>query len=90
MNHQGRPELLYLISITMLRASAMLIYCSSLVAQMVKNPPTIQETPVRSLGWEDPLEKGMEPTPVFSPAESHGQRKLAGYIPRGHRESGTT
>ena len=32
---------------------------ASLLAQMVKNPPTIQETRVRSLGWEDPLEKGM-------------------------------
>ena len=31
----------------------------SLVAQMVKNPPAMQETSVRSLGWEDPLEKGM-------------------------------
>ena len=30
----------------------------SLVAQLVKNPPAIQETWVRSLGWEDPLEKG--------------------------------
>ena len=30
-----------------------------LVAQMVKNPPAMQETQVRSLGWEDPLEKGM-------------------------------
>ena len=32
---------------------------TSLVAQMVKRLPTIQETWVRSLGWEDPLEKGM-------------------------------
>ena len=32
---------------------------ASLVAQMVKNPPAMQETWVRSLGWEDPLEKGM-------------------------------
>ena len=30
----------------------------SLVAQLVKNPPTVWETCVRSLGWEDPLEKG--------------------------------
>ena len=30
-----------------------------LVAQTVKNPPAIQETRVRSLGWGDPLEKGM-------------------------------
>ena len=30
---------------------------ASLRAQLVKNPPTMQETWVRSLGWEDPLEK---------------------------------
>ena len=32
----------------------------SLVAQMVKNPPEMQETWVQSLGWEDPLEEGLE------------------------------
>ena len=32
---------------------------ASLVAQMVKNPPAMQETWVQSLGREDPLEKGM-------------------------------
>ena len=32
---------------------------ASLVAQMVKNQPTMQETWVLSLGWEDPLEEGM-------------------------------
>ena len=31
---------------------------ASLVAQRVKNPPAVWETRVRSLGWEDPLEKG--------------------------------
>jgi len=31
---------------------------ASLVAQLVKNPPAMQETWVRSLGWEDLLEKG--------------------------------
>ena len=31
---------------------------ASLVAQLVKNPPAMQETWVRSLGWEDSLEKG--------------------------------
>ena len=35
------------------------IYWASLVAQMVKNPPAMQETWVQSLGWEDPLEKEM-------------------------------
>ena len=29
------------------------------VAQLVKNPPAMRETWVRSLGWEDPLEEGM-------------------------------
>ena len=32
---------------------------ASLVAQMIKNLPAMLETQVRSLGWEDPLEKGM-------------------------------
>ena len=32
---------------------------ASLVALMVKNPPAMQETWIRSLGWEDPLEEGM-------------------------------
>ena len=32
---------------------------ASLMAQMVKNPHTMQMTRVRSLGWKDPLEKGM-------------------------------
>ena len=30
---------------------------------MVKNPPAVQETWVQSLGWEDPLEKGMATHP---------------------------
>ena len=34
-------------------------YWASLVAQMVKNPPTMWETWFQSLDWEDPLEKGM-------------------------------
>ena len=45
---------------------------------------------VQSLGWEDPLEGAWQPTPVFFPGESHGQRSLAGYSPQGHRESDTT
>ena len=31
-----------------------------LMHQLVKNPPAKQETPVRFLGWENPLEKGMD------------------------------
>ena len=35
------------------------IYGNSLVAQIVKNLPAMQETQVQSLGWEDPLEEEM-------------------------------
>ena len=48
------------------------------MAQMVKNLPAKQETGVQSLGWEDPLEKGMATLLVFLPGEFHGQRSLAG------------
>ena len=34
---------------------------ASLIAQLVKNLPVMQETPVRSPGWENPLEKGKAP-----------------------------
>ena len=42
---------------------------------------------VQSLGLEDPLEKEMEPTPVFLLGKSHGQRSLAGYGPWGHKDT---
>ena len=32
---------------------------ASLIAQLVKSLPAVQETQVQSLGWEDPLEKGI-------------------------------
>ena len=39
---------------------------ASLVAQMVKNLPAMRETCVRSLGWEDPLEKGTATKKVWA------------------------
>ena len=33
--------------------------CASLVAQLVMNPPAMQEAWIQYLGWEDPLEEGM-------------------------------
>ena len=42
------------------------------------------------LGWADPLEEAPQPTPVFFPGESHGQRSLAGCSPWGRKESDTT
>ena len=61
---------------------------ASLAAQMVKNPPAMQETRVRSLGQEDPLEKSWQPTSVLLPIEFHGQRSLSmvGYSPWGRKE----
>ena len=37
-----------------------------------------------------PWRRAWQPTPVFLPGESHGQRSLAGYSPQGRRESDTT
>ena len=57
---------------------------------MVKNLPVMQETWVQSLGWEDSLEEGMQPTPVFLPGKSHEQNSLVGYSSWGHKESDMT
>ena len=35
-----------------------IFFTASLIAQLLKNPPALQETPVQFLGQEDPLEKG--------------------------------
>ena len=45
---------------------------------------------VQSLGYDDPLEKEWQTTPVFLPGKSHGQRSLAEYSPWGLKESDTT
>ena len=55
---------------------------------MVKNLPAMQETQVHSLGWEDPLEKGILPTPVFLSWKSHGQRSQVGSCPWGTKKVG--
>ena len=60
------------------------------VIQMVKNLPAMQETHSWSLGQEDPLERKWQRTPVFLPGEFHGQRRLVGYSPWGHKESDMT
>jgi len=57
---------------------------------MINNLPVMRETQVRSLGWEDPLEKGMATHSVFLPEEFHGWRSLAGYCPWGCKESDVT
>ena len=46
---------------------------------------------VLSLGWKIPWRRRWQPTPVFLPGESLGQRSLADYsLPRGHKESDMT
>ena len=56
---------------------------------VVKNLPAVQEEmQVLSLVWEAPLEKELEPAPIFLPGESHGQRSLAGYNPWGCKKVG--
>ena len=52
---------------------------------MVKNLPAGQEMRIQSLGQEDPLEKEMQPTPVFLPGKSHGQRSLEDCSLWGHK-----
>ena len=62
-----------------------------LVAQLVKNPPAMQETPVWSLDWEDPLEKRYSNPLQYSCLDNpHGQRSLVSYSPWDHKESDMT
>ena len=56
------------------------------MAQTVENLPVVQETQVRSLGWEDPLEKGMATQSCILARESHGQKSLESHSPWGHKE----
>ena len=60
---------------------------------MVKNPPA-NAGDVRDKGliWvrKIPWRRKWQPTSVFLPGESHGQRSLVGYSPWGHKELDTT
>ena len=62
-----------------------------LVVQTVKNLPAMQETWIRPMNQDNPLEEGMASySPAFMPGESHGQRSLVGHSPHGHKEWDTT
>ena len=54
---------------------------ASLVAQMVKNLPAVQEATFDPWVGKIPWRKEWLPTPVFLPGGFHGQRSLAGYSP---------
>ena len=59
-------------------------------AQTVNNLSAVQESQGPSLHQDGPLEKAWQPTPVFLPGESHGQRSLEGCSAWGCKESDTT
>ena len=54
---------------------------------MVKNLPAIQETQVQSLGWKDPLEKGMATHSSILAWRIQWTTSLVGYSPWGHKDS---
>ena len=58
----------------------------SLVVQMVKNLPGMQETQVRIQSWEDSVDTEMGTHSNILSGESHGQRSLVGYSPWGHKK----
>ena len=60
------------------------------MALVVKNLPAMQETWVRSVGGEDPLEKDLTTHSSIIAWRTHGQRNLAGYSPWGCTESDMT
>ena len=63
---------------------------ASLVAQWWRIHLPLQDTGDQSLDQEDPWRRKRQPTPVFLPGKSHGQRSLAGYSPWDLKESDTT
>ena len=55
-----------------------------------KNLPAIQETQIQSLGWEDPLKKGMVTYSSILAWRIPMKSSLVGYSPWGHKELDTT
>ena len=60
------------------------------VAQKVQNLPTMRETGVQSLVWEDPLEKGMTTHTSILAQRIPWTGRLVGYSPWSHKESDVT
>ena len=79
--HEGLPELLFV---------NMIFIWPPLVAQTLKNLLQCRRPGFDSWVRKIPWRRIWQPTPVFLPEESHGQRSLAGYSPRGRKESDTT
>ena len=69
-----------------------LIHCRSLLGLpwwLSGKESTCNAGNVGSIAKETPWRRKWQLTPVFLPGESHGRRSLAGYSPRGHKESDT-
>ena len=62
------------------------LFWASLVAQMVKSLPAMQETQVPSWVRKIPWRREWQLTPVLLPGEFHGQRSLVGFTPWGSKE----
>ena len=63
---------------------------ASLVAQRIKRLSVMQETRFDPWVGKIPWRRKWQPTPVFLPGESYGQRSMVGYSPWGRKESDMT
>ena len=86
----GRPSMLRFMGLQRVRhkweTELNWICRASLVAQMAKNLPAMQETQVNPWVRMIPWRREWQTTPVFLPREFHGQRSLVSYSPQGHKE----
>ena len=71
------------VYLKLLKYQDAMVQCTSLVAQMVKNLPAMQETRLDPWISKIPWRKEWQLTPVFLPGEFHGQKSLVGFDPRG-------
>ena len=62
----------------------------SIIAQLVKNPPVMQDTKILSLGWEDPLEKEMSTHSCILAWETLWTEEPGGLQSMGSQELDTT
>ena len=58
------------------------------MAQQVRDLPAMQETQETWVSWKIPWRRKWQSIAEFLPEKFHGQRSLADYSPRGHRQTG--
>ena len=64
--------------------------CGSVVKNLLANTRDAKDTGSSLRLGRSPGVRNLQPTPVFLPGESHGQRSLVDYSPWGHKESDMT